>query len=43
MLVDPITGAPAVPQNFDATGPDGIWTPVDVTAAQIAAPSAAMI
>ena len=43
MLVDTVTGAPVGLQNFDGTGPDGIWTPVDVTAAQISSPSAAML
>ena len=43
LLVDPFTGAPSGIENMNASGADGIWTPVDVTAAQIASPSAAMI
>ena len=43
LLVDPTTGAPVGIQNFNDAGPDGIWTPVDVTAAQLEAPTAAML
>lgn len=43
LLVDPTTGAPVGIQSQNANGPDGIWTPIDLTAAQIAAPSALMI
>src|ERR1700749_2092544 len=42
-LVDPVTGAPVGIQNPNANGFDGLWSPVDLTAAQIAAPTAAMI
>ena len=41
VLVDQ-TGA-SVGIQSDGDAPDGIWAPVDVTSAQIAAPSAAMI
>lgn len=43
LLVDPVTGAPTGIESPNASGPDGIWTPVDVTAAQLASPSAAML
>jgi hypothetical protein len=43
LLVDPQTGAPVGIQSQNANGPDGIWTPIDLTAAQIAAPTPAMI
>lgn len=43
VLVDPTTGAPVGIQNDMANGPDGRWTPVDVTAAQVTSPSAAML
>lgn len=43
VLVDSTTGAPVGIQNDNANGPDGIWTPIDLSAAQIAAPSAGMI
>jgi hypothetical protein len=43
VLVDSTTGAPVGIQNFNANGPDGIWTPIDVTAAQVAAPNAVML
>jgi lysophospholipase L1-like esterase len=43
LLVDPITGAPTGIQNPNANGADGIWAPVDLTAAQIASPSAEML
>lgn len=43
VLVDPITGSPVGIQNDGANGPDGIWVPVDVTAAQINSPTAGMI
>jgi hypothetical protein len=40
---DPTTGAPTGIQSESSTGPDGIWAPVDLTAAQIAAPSDLML
>lgn len=43
LLEDPVTGAPAGIQSKRANGPHGIWTPVDLTAAQIASPTADMI
>lgn len=43
VLVDSTTGAPVGVQSPNANGPDGIWTPVDLTTAQVAAPSAAML
>lgn len=43
LLVDPGTGAPVGIQSQNANGPDGIWTPIDLTAAQIAAPTAGML
>lgn len=43
VLVDPTTGSPVGIQNDNANGPDGIWTPIDITAAQVANPSAAML
>lgn len=43
LLVDSQTGAPIGIQNKNAVGPDGIWIPVQVTAAQIASPTSAMI
>lgn len=42
-LYDATTGAPVGIQNSSSPGPDGIWTPVDLTAAQIASPTAAML
>lgn len=43
VLADSITGAPVGIQNDSANGADGIWAPIDVTAAQVATPSAAML
>lgn len=43
LLVDAQTGAPIGIQNKNAVGPDGIWVPVQLTAAQIADPTSAMI
>lgn len=43
LLVDPVTGAPIGLQNPDANGPDARFTPVDVTPAQVLAPTVAMI
>lgn len=43
ILEDPTTGAPVGIQNERANGPDGIWTPIDVTAAQVASPNAIML
>jgi hypothetical protein len=42
-LVDPVTGAPVGVQNPNANGPDARFVPVDLTAAQIASPTAAML
>ena len=43
LLVDAGTGAPVGIESPNGSGPDGIFTPVDLTAAQIASPTAAMI
>lgn len=43
LLVDPTTGAPTGIQNPNDNGADGIWTPVDLSAAQVVAPTPAMI
>lgn len=43
LLVDPTTGAPAGIQSQNDNGPDGIWTPIDITAAQLASPTAGML
>ena len=43
LLVDPVTGAPMGIQSQNIAGPDGVWAPVQLTAAQIAAPTAAMV
>lgn len=43
VLVDPGTGAPVGIQSQNSGGPDGIWTPVDITAAQAASPTALML
>ena len=43
VLEDPDTGAPVGVQSPRANGPDGIWTPIDITSAQVASPSALMI
>ena len=43
ILTDPLTGAPVGVQNQNANGADARFIPVDVTAAQIAAPTADMI
>lgn len=43
VLADSITGAPVGIQNDGANGADGIWAPIDITAAQAAAPSASML
>lgn len=43
VLVDSQTGAPTGLQNFNGNGANGIWVPIDLTAGQIASPSAAMI
>lgn len=42
-LVHPITGAIVGVKNPSATGADARFTPVDITAAQLTAPTAAMI
>lgn len=43
LLVDPTTGAPVGIQNPHDMGPDGIFAPIDITAAQAANPTAAML
>lgn len=43
VLVDKDSGAPCGIQSPNANGPDGIWTPIDITAAQAASPTAEMI
>lgn len=43
LLVDSTTGAPAGIENWNANGADGIFVPIDLTAAQIAAPTALML
>ena len=43
VLADPTTGAPVGILNDSGNGPDGIWTPIDITAAQAANPPAAML
>ncbi len=43
VLEDPITGAPVGLQSPRGNGPQGIWAPVDLTSAQIASPTAAML
>lgn len=42
LLLDP-NGSPVGFQSTSANGPDGIWTPTDLTAGQIASPSADII
>lgn len=42
LLLDP-DGSPVGFQSTSANGPDGMWTPTDLTAGQIAAPSAEII
>lgn len=43
VLTDPTTGSPVGIQNDGANGPDGIWTPIDITSAQVQSPTAAML
>lgn len=43
LLVDNITGAPVGIQSVNASGPDGLFVPIDLTSAQINAPTAAML
>lgn len=43
LLTDPTTGAPTGIQSQNAGGPDGIWTPIDITQAQALAPTALML
>lgn len=43
LMHDPVTGAPVGIENPNANGADGIFVPVDLTAAQIFAPTAEMI
>jgi hypothetical protein len=43
LLVDPVTGAPVGIQSPNDNGADGIWTPLDISAAQVTNPTAAMM
>ena len=43
VLEDGVTGAPVGLQSLRGNGPQGIWAPVDLTASQIASPTADMI
>ena len=43
LLHDPVTGAPVGIENPNANGADGIFVPIDLTAAQIANPDPLMI
>jgi hypothetical protein len=43
LLVNPNTGAPMGIENQSANGADAMITPIDITAAQLASPTAAMI
>lgn len=43
VIVDNATGAPIGLTSQNANGPQGIWAPTPLSAAQIAAPSASMI
>lgn len=43
LLVDSNTGAPVGIQSQNANGPDGMWTPTRLSAAQIASPTSAML
>lgn len=43
LLVDPITGAPAGIESPNANGADGVWTPIDLTPAQVVAPTPDMM
>lgn len=43
VLTDSTTGAPVGIQNDNANGADGIWAPIDITAAQVTSPSAVML
>ena len=43
ILVDPVTGAPVGFANENANGPDARFIPVDITQAQLNAPTALMI
>lgn len=43
MLVDPVTGAPIGIQNQNDNGPDARFIPVDISQAQVNAPTPAMI
>ena len=43
VLTDSVTGAPVGIQNDGANGADGIWVPIDITAAQVLSPSDAML
>ena len=43
MLLDSASGAPVGMQSTSSNGPNAIWVPVDLTAAQIASPTQAML
>lgn len=43
LLVDAVSNAPIGIENTNDSGPDGIWAPVDLSAAQIASPTPAMV
>lgn len=43
VLVDSTTGAPVGIQSDGGNSPDGIWTPIDISAAQVTNSSAAMV
>jgi hypothetical protein len=43
LLTDALTGAPVGIESPNANGPDGVFVPIDLTAAQIGSPSAAMV
>jgi len=43
LLVDPVVGAPMGIQSQNGNGPNGIWAPVQLTAAQIESPTDGMI
>lgn len=43
VLTDERSGSPVGIETPNATGPDGIWTPIDLTEAELASPSALML
>src|SRR5512146_1644317 len=43
VLVDPTTGSPTGIQSPNGGGPDGIWAPIDLSAAQITNPTAEIL